>query len=266
MYWKEIFILVYFSSIAFFDGKIIINRNILENVIPLLLINPIVFLCTKYVNDSIFGPNFICFNMAIITSVLLLSNINDELYNTFKKICFSENGEHYVTFQPPIAILLIFGIWCVYNLDKTFGLMLITLLLKFKIYIMKSDIDEYIYQYLSNGRNICNTSYDINDESILYPIDEYCYNIDSPMNKIVYKTTTYVYKLCIFKFWIFLICSYIYYTNPSISALYMMTITHSLYILSVLKLHYLLNKETMCNRLNIKINLSDIFFSNLTNK
>ena len=69
---------------------------------------------------------------------------------------------------------------------------------------MKSYIDEYIYQCVSNERNIYNSSPDINEEALLYPIDQYYNNIDSSMNKMIYKTTTYVYKLCIFKFWIHL--------------------------------------------------------------
>lgn len=279
MYWKEIFILAYFIGIVFFDGKIIVFNNIFENIVPMLLINPISFLYTKYAPDSIFGLDFAYFNMIMITAMLLVSNLTDNNipYNQYKKICLKADNIYYAMSRPLIIISIIFGIWYIYmyNWERTFGLALVVLLLKFKIYIMMTDIDECIHKYINNinctpvdnvlqsvnniPHNIYNMNSNVTQDHIQNDNTYFEFNIT------VYETISYVHKLCILKFWIFLGLLYAHYKIPSNIMLYALTITHSLYILSVLKLHYLLNNNTH-PKLNVSIMISDIFFSNLTYK
>lgn len=249
-----------------FDGEILVYNNILENIMPMLLINPISFLYTKYTHDSIFGENFTYFNMLIITSMLLSSSAvnNYELYEKIKKIYSIENNILCNVSRPLIITILIYGIWYICQYEKIFGLGLIALLLKFKIYIMMVDIDQHVYEYVNNpldDRLQCTSAniYDVHKHFAHYYDDDLVFNI------VLYKTAIYVHKICILKFWVFLGCLYAYYISPSTNILYLIIIVHSLYIMSVLKLHYLLNNN-IHPKLNINIMISDIFFSNLTHK
>ena len=242
-----------------YNFPIISINNWLKNVIPLLLTNPIVFLCMKYTNDKFFNVNLVYLNMLIVTFILLIdfgvncSNKNI-IYNIAQKYIYLDG-----TWYTPIPMILVFISWYVCYTQSIFGFVCSIFLLKLKTYVMMENFSEYTQTCPSNMNNILNVHYYNNQYTDNAPNS---YNMDLTYESQIYRVIYKTYRLCTWKFWIFLVCAYLYNITADQRIMYVMTISHTLYILSVLKLHCLLYYTEYPN-LNMDISYSDMFFGNI---
>ena len=210
MFTTEIIALLYFFYIILNQYEnMVVFPPLFNSIIAVLFMNPIVLLCNMFTPLDIINLSFVYLSVSTIVFLLLFDNV----VNYYKQIIYNNMYNNIYIYLVPVLTMIC--VWCIANLKSDYGLLLLVLFLRFKMYMIYEDL--------------------YNDNSIHERLNDY---FDSLYYNPSYHDTDKLYVKLNEIFWYFMFILYLYKLTNFMSLQYMMFALVTNYIIHSINFHY----------------------------